>query len=364
MHGVNDALPALISGLRGVLPREVDWVSLMGLANRNWLTPALFRALHDASLIDGVPGDVADYLLMIHNRNLERNRRLRDQLWEAVARLNRAGVEPVLLKGGADLAVGGDDRLGIRMMSDLDLLVRSGERAAACRSLSEAGYRPLSAARSDGHHQYATLGRGRDVGTVEIHHAVKRFGMLYPPGDAAQGRIVERDGARAVVLSASVRAVHLVLHDMVKEGDYWRGCIDLRHLHDLWRLTRGDDAPDWDRMLGMLPAGAARNALRTQAVTLQRLFGAAVPDEVTRPLLPRAQHWRRMLQTTRPRAGLPFRLAGEAVWMVRQTGSRCRLMWSDQADAVTPLRRVQDKLRSGPGAAVQALIGTDKGPKL
>ncbi|MBI3927722.1 MAG: nucleotidyltransferase family protein [Armatimonadetes bacterium] len=65
-------------------------------------------------------------------------------LEEVGTRFARLGLECVVLKGASLLATVYGDALGLRPMSDIDLLLRPGDLEAARRALQEVGFVPLS----------------------------------------------------------------------------------------------------------------------------------------------------------------------------------------------------------------------------
>ncbi|MER8589106.1 hypothetical protein NKH19_28545 [Mesorhizobium sp. M1338] len=73
-------------------------------------------------------------------------------------------------------------------------------------------------------------------------------------------------------IAGPVRALHWIVHDLFKKGDYWRGRIDLRRLHDLARLAESEDV-DWTALQASMADQGARNALDTQLLALQHFFG-------------------------------------------------------------------------------------------
>jgi hypothetical protein len=120
-----------MTGLQGHPPAGDQWLNVLEIANRAWLAPALYLALSRASQLEQIPVPVRDYLALLHERNRERNLRLRAQLVEAVCAMNAQMIEPTLLKGAVHLFIARDETLGSRMMSDLDLCVASSEVADA-----------------------------------------------------------------------------------------------------------------------------------------------------------------------------------------------------------------------------------------
>ena len=301
MMQVGAAPEALIAGLRGRAVSRTDWQSVIALANRTLLTPALFSALVHSGEIDRLPGDVREYLGFIHDCNWERNVRLRAQLAEAVAALNRRGIVPLLLKGAVPLFLSPASRIPARMTSDLDLSVEAADEAGAQECLGELGYMPLADGRE--------MARPQDAGVLELRRTLRRTqGIEFGPST-----LVERDGLRANIPSPQSRALHWIVHDLLKEGDYWRARIDLRHLHDLAQMAESDDV-DWTSLRAAMPDQRSRNALDIQLLALHDLFGARVPSEHTRRPMVRFQHWRRIFTARHPVIGAPVRLAGNLAW--------------------------------------------------
>lgn len=297
MRRAGTALEALIAGLRGRPAAGADWASVIALANHALLTPALYASLAQAGQLGRLPRDAGEYLRFIHGCNRERNLRLRGQLREAVGALNRHGIVPLLLKGVVPLFLAPGDRVPARMTSDLDMAVDEAELAAARACLADLGYVPLGGGRE--------LARPCDAGVLELRPAGARG--FAPP------QPVRRDGLEARIPSVQARAFHWMVHDLLKEGDYWRGRIGLRHLHDLAQLARSEDL-DWRALRRAMPDRTARNAFDTQLRALHEFFGVRVPGEfVGRPMI-RLQHWRRVFTASHPVTGAPLRLAGNLAW--------------------------------------------------
>lgn len=297
MMRAGSELRALIGALRGQPLVGTDWQSVIALANHALLTPALFSSLAQAGRLDGLPEDVRDYLRFIHDCNRERNLRLREQLYEAVTVLNSHGIVPLLLKGAVPLFLAPTDRLPSRMTSDLDIAVDGAEHSAAQACLEGLGYVPMTDGRE--------LARPKDAGVLELRSS--QISAIHPP------KLVRRDGLRAWLPSTQSLALHWILHDLMKEGDYWRGRIGLRHLYDLAQLAESDQL-DWHALRNSMHDRSARNAIDTQLCTLKHLFGVSVPEEYVRHPFVRFQHWRRVVTASHPVMGIPLRLSGNLVW--------------------------------------------------
>jgi len=337
-----EALQALMSGLRGAPLNATDWTAVIELANRTWLTPALYCALADSHGLDDLPKDVRDYLAFIHARNRDRNLRLRDQLLESVAALNRDRINPILLKGAVSLFTSPYAKIGARLMSDIDIGVQASEFQRARFRLAGLGYDDIDGDRA--------MGRPDDAAVLELRPYALELPARPDLPPSLHPRLVARGTARAWVPSPTSRALHVIRHDMLKEGDYWRGRIDLRHLHDLAQLARAKKGVDWKYLRASLSRNPGRNALETQLLTLQKLFGIDIPPLESRRSMARLQNWRRLMVARHPVAGMPLRLAGNLVWGCIRMLAADGLNWRDASDLAWRTTRI--------------LTGTNTGPKI
>lgn len=297
MKPSRNALEALIAGLRGRPVETSDWQALIALANHTLLTPALFVALSRSNQLDQLPEGVSEYLQFIHRCNRERNLRLRRQLNEAVAALNQQGVAPVLLKGAVPLFLSSRGRVPDRMMSDLDLAVEAAKEEAARACLAKLGYAEMTFGRG--------MGRSQDVGLLELRP--------YREIDREPPRLARRNGLQVKIPAPQSRALHWIMHDLIKEADYWRGRTDFRHLYDLVQLD-AQHKLDWAALRATLPDQGVRNAFDTQLLALNHFFGVSAPAQYVRRPLVRFQHWRRVFPLYHPVLGAPLRLVGNSLW--------------------------------------------------
>lgn len=297
MRTNRNALEALIAGLRGRPVATADWQAVIALANHTLLTPALFASLSHTGQLGRLPEDVGQYLQFIYGCNRERNLRLRRQLKEAVAALNQGGVVPILLKGAVPLFLSSSGRVPDRIMSDLDLAVEVDQEEAARACLARLGYAEAMFARG--------MARPQDVGPLELRP--------YRQIDREPPRLARRHGLWAKIPAPRSRALHWIMHDLIKEADYWRGRTDFRHLYDLAQLAERHKL-DWAALRVCLPDQSARNAFDTQLLALSHFFGVRVPAQYTRRPLVRFQHWRRAFPLYYPVLGIPLRLVGNSLW--------------------------------------------------
>jgi Uncharacterised nucleotidyltransferase len=294
------SLAQLCDCLRSCMPKNPDWMSIIGLANETLTTPALMEFV--ARFEKQIPEDVCSYVREICARNLARNGRLAVQLEEAVAALNDRGVTPVVLKGAAMFATADGSRWGARLMSDLDIMVSPDQTQVALDTLVALGYAEHWITPPDAGKWYIELKRPSDVGMIDLHRELPGPAFFYRAlGDVRQYCKIRHVGrGTAYIPSPTYHALILTVHDQFQDSDYWTGNIDLRHLIELRDLANLPEGINWDTLAALSPGKLARNALETQLVALSSLLGVDVPIRMRSRFVPRLQHRRRLAQARVP----------------------------------------------------------------
>jgi len=291
--------PADIANLRGaIMSGKPDLEEVIGLANANLLSPALWVELRDNELAESLPSHVRAYLAELHRLNNLRNRRLRDQAVETARHLNAVGVTPILLKGGASLFSPTYSDRGARMMVDLDILVPAADAMRCWGHLCALGYRPIQSDYDySDHHHLHPLCRNGEPGTVEIHReALMPFttgrisGACLTPEEVDQ--ITHRISANAAFISgykarlgmpaATERVLLCLLHSALYEKNAYRcGTLPLKSIHELALLqSRLARRIDWDAIRELLAHGGKRPILDAWLFLAHKFFGSALPPEM------------------------------------------------------------------------------------
>lgn len=293
-------LKALSSLLVGETPRDVDWMSVLALANTALVTPQIYSAARRAGTVSRMPAEVRAFLHEVWVRNRERNRRLFAQLRDATSALNAVGLEPTLLKGAAYWATMGRPPRHDRILTDLDLLVGEQDAAVAVRALQAAGFATIERG-AELTHTVAELGRPQDVGIIDLHtrppgpEALARAAMAVP----GQTVSVSWDGVRAKAPSPALQVFLLVLHDQFQDGGYWRGEFVLRHLLEIAALSREPGGVDWSVVASLAQTRLVRNVTDAQLLAAATICGALTPKTARRPWV-RLQHARLRAQFAWP----------------------------------------------------------------
>jgi hypothetical protein len=267
-----------------VRSNSLSWKALVDLANNQLLTPALWVSLKRSGLSDELPLDLVSYLSELHRLSTERNVQLRRQLLQAVRQLNQAGITPVLLKGAAHLVSSTYADPGVRIMSDIDLLVDKDQADTAYDSLLELGYKPDESCLKDygsDHHHCPPLSRPGDYGNVEIHRAlmVDGYADILSTGEAlADAGSISCEGLSMKVLSPTHRILHNLVHSQLTDANYVTGIIPLRSLNEVAVESRHAPAPvDWGFISRRMAESGRAEVLRAYLYMAHSLLGMPWP---------------------------------------------------------------------------------------
>jgi len=337
-------------------PVDVEWTSVIGLANQTLTTPALIDFVDKfASML---PEDVCAYIRHIHRRNGLRNDRLVAQLEEAVVALNGHGIAPVLLKGASTLAIAPEARRGVRIMSDLDIMVMPDEARTAVAALSGIGYDIHDQTPPESQRWHVDLNRWQDVGSIDLQAAAPGPAYLYQNfGHALEHCVPVRLGrARVYIPTPTFQALMLIIHDQFQDYGYWLGDLDLRHLVELRDLSDSAEPVDWEKLASLASNDLMKNAVETQLIALAELLGVDIPHALRSRLIPRLQFMRQLMQARFPATRVPF-LAMMALDLgnhrraargARQAVAHPRGLWSlPRVDTVQFLLKAAVAVRAG-----------------
>jgi glycosyltransferase involved in cell wall biosynthesis len=215
---------------------RINWLTLIALANRYLVVPALWTALVQTERLQQVPEDVRGYLALLHSRNAARNARIRQQCVGLGAFLMRGGIRAVLLKGAAWLFDGSVAPPFDRMMQSIDLLIASDQIEAAVTTLVSVGYRDTcdSVVEKPQLHHAPLLPPGGEA-SVKLHRDLShRVNLL--PSDELIGSASEVAPGLLLPMVRH-RIAHNVIHAQIETGNFVGGILNLRDALDLARLV-------------------------------------------------------------------------------------------------------------------------------
>ena len=235
---------------------------LVETARYHDVLPAL--ALRVAELIGddlSLENSVEEEMTRALRQNTMRNMKISAQALKLAKVLNKAGIDPVFLKGTAQLLVTNRNNLGFRKQVDIDFLVAPGQLELAAERLIDDGYgfydftgnakvpvqlRDVQTAveKSRSHHHLPELMKEGCPAIVELHRhflpARWQPKKLLEPF-LADALTHEINGARFRIPSPEFQIIHLVLGKFVHDGYMARQSFPVREACDYLHIQEAAD---------------------------------------------------------------------------------------------------------------------------
>ncbi|MBI5482255.1 MAG: nucleotidyltransferase family protein [Deltaproteobacteria bacterium] len=268
---------AALDELRALAPR-LDWDATVGLALRLGVGPLVHRTVKRAHL--EVPDAARKRLLGAYAVNAIRNDAIMAEVLRVTKALDEAGIPSVPLKGAGLMATLYPD-VGLRTLSDIDLLVPRSRAREAGRVLVGAGYAHCDSGllleRSELFHHHVTFTRGARLGSfhLELHHRLITSFLSRDESEAvlSRSRPVAYGAGQVRRLAAEDEVLYCCSHLAVHVAEpHFKWLVDLAEL-----LRRG--SVDWDVVVARARATGAGTGLY-EALRRLDLVCVAVPPGV------------------------------------------------------------------------------------
>lgn len=227
-----------------ILHNQIPWVEVVALANRDYLIPALYIALEDKQLLQVIQDEqLINYLKEVYTFNTERNLQILEQLKDIVSILKPLGVTPLFLKGSAVLTEEDYPDVGMRSMTDIDIIVDRAKVEESFEALqvsgysfvdSERGHRPL-----DDHHHLEAMQKACMPAALELHiDIVGEEAREYIDNTRENmKKSINKNFKDVDVLLPTYRLYHAFLHSEVQHRNHRGKFLALRHLFDFTVLV-------------------------------------------------------------------------------------------------------------------------------
>jgi hypothetical protein len=260
-----------------------EWRMVAELAQQHGVKPLLYHHLKSLDL--ALPGAIADELKQEYLKQAQRNIRLYQELSKLLRLLQEKNIAVIVLKG-AHLAEAVYDNIGLRSMSDVDLLVRKDDLQRVEQELLALDGMPEDCNRviaQDNYHFGYKLPRN-DL-RVEIHWTI--FASSYPiqvdvEGLWSRAQPVTLAQAPALALSPADLLLHLCQHTAKHAYD-----MRIRMLCDIGEVVRHYDGElDWQELGDRARRWGLTHAVYVILRLAQELLEVAVPADWLASLRP------------------------------------------------------------------------------
>ncbi|MDR7665942.1 nucleotidyltransferase family protein [Methanosarcina sp. Z-7115] len=139
-----------------ILSNVLDWNYIVDCSIKQGISPLFYWNLKKISNGKDVPSEVMKNLEKMYYSNLARNMLLYDELSKILTAFKKTGIDTIVLKG-AFLAEEIYKNIGLRPMSDIDLLIKEKDLQKAKKELTELKYSATSIFPTKLHEQFQTV---------------------------------------------------------------------------------------------------------------------------------------------------------------------------------------------------------------
>jgi hypothetical protein len=267
----------------------LDWNALAHKAHAEGIGPLLYWKLSKSEQFSSLPEETRNFLRILYAGTKMQNQRRFKDLKTLSNLFYQANISAVVLKG-ACFALTIYPDIGLRPMSDMDLLIPKAKLAEAARIAKGLGYEEV---RSDAfpslrnflEYDIVMLKRSESFNILELHNSVlanKAFTFAVPvewfwTHTEPLSTKSNVDFENLSMLSPTVQVLYTSAHAILKHGEH----VLLRWYFDLDLLVRFYDARiDWDFLLSQAQAFKWSSALSAALLQTHSYFDTPIPGQI------------------------------------------------------------------------------------
>ena len=257
-----------------------DWNGLLEIAGKRGLAPLLYAKLYCATT--PVPADMELKLRQYYLKTLSRSVALQSEFGRIAALCTSRNIEIIPLKGAYLSGVLYGD-VGLRQMSDIDILVKDDKAAECIRLLREDGYQPVESkgisefvdSSSDFVHYPPLYKNGF---SVEVHRKLHLDAENY---DLSLNDIWQESGMETVceqqvrVLSPYMMLMHLCIH---LDKHFKKGQVQFSSFTDIYNLMlKYADGFRWQEFAQTCEKYGCEHEVFRYLLLVNRFYNASLP---------------------------------------------------------------------------------------
>ncbi len=263
---------------------DINFLKLVEIANHEFLTSAFFYQLDKNNFLKkNDDEELVLYLNEIFRLNTVRNTQIIEQLKEIILIFDSANIECLLLKGAASLVENDYEHIGIRYLSDIDLMVHPEQIKEAYTLLIKAGYKKVDAdfiVHDSYHHLWPIEKKGMPV-MLELHRRVMGGDSTIeyiPFSEETSYQSSNPEFLNTWILNPTYKLYHAFLHTELDDNNYNLKYLDLRHLYDFTVLTKKYyDKVDWNKLDKLVKSLNLVNNFQAYLYICKELFNLTTP---------------------------------------------------------------------------------------
>lgn len=206
------------------------------------ILPAVFLKLKKHDLLNILPNELVYHLEYVYELNCKRNEGILSQIKEINIALKNSGIEPVYMKGTANLTDGLYSDIGERMIGDIDFLVSTENYLKTATILKELGYEDNFKCYGDltKLKHYPRLFKKSVHADVEIHRLAvpEKYGKYFTPDMIFKEKKKISSLENCFVASDKHRIINNFIHNQLSNKANLYKTTSLRDIYDIYLLSK------------------------------------------------------------------------------------------------------------------------------
>ncbi len=214
------------------LDNNFFWENLVKIGSNQVIIPAIYFKLKERNLLNKIPLELKKYLNEIYTFNNERNKNILIEINKIEKELKKNKIDFVFLKGSSLLKTIYKKNIGIRMMHDIDILIKKNQIIKAKKKLNNLNYKDRGFENKivKNLHLPILINKDKNIG-VEIHYELTKENSFFD-----YNKIFENNNLN--ILSINENLYHIILNlEKIDHGSLL-GTINLRTKFDFFNLNK------------------------------------------------------------------------------------------------------------------------------
>ncbi len=216
------------------------------LCSNHLIITALFKRLKEKKLTEYLSTDIREHLENLFQLNIQRNRQILDQIDEISVHLKKAGIEPVFLKGTANLLDNLYTDFADRMIGDIDFLVSEKDYIKTAEIIKKIGYQQDGAkiiVELNSLPHYPRLFRHDVPADIEIHRSpvLERYNKKFNSNIIFDQKKTIPAYQNCFVTCDAHKLIHTFIHSQLSNKGYSHRIVSLRDLYDFYLISKRID---------------------------------------------------------------------------------------------------------------------------
>jgi hypothetical protein len=238
-----DDHPAIACDIKGkFISGEIELGKFIRLCSNHLVLPTVTINLMRIGLLNHLPNDLMDHLIEILQLNRKRNHQILQQIEEINAALAAAKIQPVYLKGTANLMDNLYSDIGERMIGDIDLLVQDEVYLKTAEIVKKLGYTTDSPFYDDvtSLKDYPRLSRDDVPADIEIHRVPVEiaFSSQFSTELIFKKKTAIANKKNCFVSCDAHKLTQTFIHSQLSNRGYQFKQVGLRDLYDFHLLSK------------------------------------------------------------------------------------------------------------------------------